>query len=82
MREYKTIRALNSGETIDFEGLKLRKAEGELLPGDLYIAERNTGPKLLTCQEVKVNENYVVPKDFPAYCFDIHECVKVEEEIT
>lgn len=50
-------------------------------PGDTYLAERNTGPKLLTCLSV-VNNNfgepsYIVPKEF-AYCYNAWHCVKVE----
>ena len=49
--------------------------EGPIQPGDTYLAERNTGPKLLTCLQVK--NNYVVPVEL-AYCYDVWECVKVE----
>lgn len=43
--------------------------------GDTYLAERNTGPHLLTCR--RVQNGYVVPEGF-AYCFDVWECVKVK----
>lgn len=49
--------------------------EGPIQPGDLYLAERNTGPKLLTCLQVK--DNYVVPVGID-YCYDVWECIKVE----
>jgi len=49
-------------------------------PGDLYLAERNTGPKLLMCEKVVNNyrgePSYIVPTEI-AYCFDAWECVKV-----
>ncbi len=48
MREYRTLNALRRGEVIDIEGIELKMDDGEIKPGDLYVAERNTGPKLLT----------------------------------
>lgn len=77
MREYKTIRTLNSGEVIDLDGLRLRKRSGDLGPGDLYVAERNADPVLLTCARVHP-EGIVFPTtvDYP---YDLHECVRVEE---
>jgi len=77
MREYKTLKALRRGEVVDFEGVGFRAVEGELAPGDTYIAERNTGPKLLTVKYVNDEEGYVVPVE-TAYVFDTWECVKVE----
>ena len=83
-RPYPTLRALRRGETIDFEGVPLVTDEGELLVGDTYIAERNTGPHLLTVQRFvmvppKYGEivDFVIPKE-SAYCFDGQECVKVK----
>lgn len=58
--------------------LGLTVVGGEINPGDLYLAERNTGPKLLTCSRVHV-KNWVVPTDPTAYCFDTWECWKVEK---
>lgn len=82
-REYATIRALAMAEIVDLDGIKLRKAEGRIQSGDLYVAERNTGPKLLTAKEVVMSEcgcciNYVIPTTTD-YCFDGGECVRVEE---
>jgi hypothetical protein len=48
----------------------------EIKPGDLYLAGRNTGPHLLTCNFVKTG--CVFPKE-SAYPYDIRECVKVVE---
>ena len=76
-REYKTLKALRAGETIDFEGVPVRMAEGNLQPGDTYIAERNTGPHLLTVKRIQMA--VVFPKE-QAYCFDHWECVKVTFE--
>lgn len=82
MREYKTLRALRDGEIISLDGLNLKMAEGEIGPGDLYIAERNTGPYLLTCKKIVQSdlEGWVLV--FPTtndYPYDIGECVKVCE---
>lgn len=47
--------------------------------GDLYIAQRNTGPHLLTCADVK--DGYVIPRELQAegaYCYDLNECVAVQ----
>lgn len=46
-------------------------------PGDTYLAERNTGPHLLTCHKVK--NNYIVPVEM-AYCYDVWECIKIVTE--
>lgn len=48
--------------------------ETEIVSGDLYIAKRNTGWKLLTCKEVK--NDIVFPVE-SAYPYNYHECVKV-----
>ena len=84
MRAYATLKKLLSGEVIDFEGIMLKRAEGEIKQGDLYIAERNTGPKLLTAREIVMAAcgccvSHIHPVDFPAYSFDGGECVKVCE---
>jgi len=50
-QEYKTIKLLRSGKVLNLNGLLLiADPNREIYPGDLYIAERNTGPKLLTCK--------------------------------
>ncbi len=43
-------------------------------PKDKYLAERNTGPYILTCK--KVQDGYIVPVE-EGYCYDLHECVKI-----
>lgn len=86
------LNRLRDGETVEFEGAKLRMIPGKengaaLEPGDSYIAERNSGPKLLTVSYV-VDHDYaqrfglkfsgwVVPTEV-MYSFDFHECVGVE----
>lgn len=79
MREYRTINALRRGEVIDLDGIKLKIDEEEIKPGDLYVAERNTGPKLLTARVVDTDAGCIHPVDSPVYSFDLHECVKVRE---
>lgn len=77
LRPYKTLTALENGEVVDLGGgLLVKKAEGELQPDDLYVAERNTGPHLLTCREVN-EELGCVYATTSAYPFDTNECVKV-----
>jgi hypothetical protein len=84
MREYCTIRALRRGEVVDLGGIKFKMdvdesgEEREIREGDLYIAERNTGPKLLTAAEVSKERNWIAPTTND-YLYDIWECVKVVE---
>lgn len=86
---YDTIRALRQGKTIQMEGLTFKMAtdasgaEEEIKPGDFYVAERNTGPYLLTAREIVGpgeakggHGGWVVPVE-NVYCFDTPECVKV-----
>jgi hypothetical protein len=91
MREYRTIKALRRGEEVEIGGIRFRMAidqngkEKEIKKGDLYIAERNTGPKLLEA------ENVVGPGEGPGgfggwikptstdYSYDTDECVAVIE---
>lgn len=88
MGDYRTIRALREGKTIELEGLRFIMArdekgeEAEIQPGDLYIAERNTGPKLLIAKEIVQPEDgslaYVIAAEI-AYPYDLRECVKIAE---
>ena len=77
MRDYATVRALLRGEVVDLGGLRFRKRDGEIEPGDLYIAERNAGPDLLTC--ARVHPDGIVFPTTVAYPYDLGECVRVEE---
>ena len=45
------------------------------MPGDLYLAQRNADPQLLTCREIK--DGYVCPTENFVYPFDIEDCRKV-----
>lgn len=62
--------------TILFEDVVVTVDEGEILPGQIYMARRNTGWKMLTCLRVNKDGGWVVPEEF-AYCFDIGECFRV-----
>lgn len=77
VRQYLTLKALVKGEIIEFEGLQLKKAEGDLVPGDIYIAERNGPPKLLTVGRINEDRGWVHPTTMD-YPFNLSECVKVE----
>ena len=54
--------------------LNIQISDEEIKPGDTYMAQRNTGPHLLTCR--KIVDGYIVPTE-NAYFFDLSECVKV-----
>lgn len=76
-REYKTLTALRHGEVVNLEGLLLKQDSGQINVGDLYIAERNTGPHLLTA--ARIDERGWICPTTEDYCFDVFECVKVCE---
>lgn len=83
MRRYRSIQALQRGEVIDIEGIKLKMDEGQIQVGDLYVGERNTGPQLLTAGKIVMLEDgsdidFIVPI-CDAYLYDGHECIKVCE---
>ncbi|OGZ99474.1 MAG: hypothetical protein A3A28_01875 [Candidatus Sungbacteria bacterium RIFCSPLOWO2_01_FULL_47_32] len=81
-REYRTISALASGEVVILDGISLKMDEGEIESGDLYVAERNTGPKLLTARAITRDNSFCGGIVFPTtldYAFDFCECVKVRE---
>jgi hypothetical protein len=42
--------------------------------GDMYLAGRNTGIKLLTAKEVDHDRSWIVPEEFPFYLYDTWEC--------
>ncbi len=74
MREYKTLKALHRGQVVDLGGVLVKMDKGEIQPGDLYVAERNTGPHLLTARAIG---DGCIHATTMAYSFDIWECVKV-----
>lgn len=81
MREYATLKKLRNGEDVDLGGICLVMDEGEIQPGDIYVAERNTGPHLLTAKEINRERGWIVPTTTNDYSFDIGECVKVREAV-
>jgi len=76
--DYSNRNALHNGETITVDGRSYRKIDGSIQKGDLYFAQRNQGPKILTARSINVEDSWVVPNE-PAYVYDLDECVKVEE---
>lgn len=80
---YDSINALKRGEAINYRGFFFKKAKGDLKAGDLFLAERNIGPLLLTAEKVVMAKcgcciDFVVPTT-SNYSYNGHECVKVEE---
>lgn len=74
---YKTANDLQKYLFKAAKELDLLPCRGQaLVPGDLYLAHRNSGPNLLTVKEVK--EGVVIPLEKSAYCYDIWECLKVK----
>lgn len=62
----------------DLHVVAYRNIRGDqLVPGDMYIARRNTGWHLAKCKYVH-EDGWVVP-DPPCsiYSYDCHECAKV-----
>lgn len=54
--------------------------DGPITPGDMYLAGRNTGMKLLTCESVDPKQ-WIVPTDSFAYSYNTWECKKVQEKV-
>jgi len=76
-RRYDSLRKLRAGEHVELEGIEFRHVPGEIEPGDWYVGERNAGPKLSTCSEIKLGCVYGTPP-WSIYPFYIGECVHVE----
>lgn len=54
-------------------------AEGKNIgPGDVYLAKRNTGWKLLECKEHNQETGVVFPSSMD-YAYDSWECLKIIE---
>lgn len=66
--------ALEKGE---IEGVPFRLLEGDIEPGDTYIAERNVGLRLLTCASNNREGGWINPVEM-AYPYDTGECIKIE----
>jgi hypothetical protein len=90
-----TLKKLRDGGVVDLCGIFFEMDEGPIQEGDLYIAERNTGPQLLTAKKVVMCECagcetscldscYTNLPDYiiptcAAYPYCYEECVKVKE---
>jgi hypothetical protein len=70
-------------ETGEIEGVRFKVlGPGKTIePGDTYIAERNTGLKLLTCRENVRDQGFIVATEW-AYAYDTGECIKIELDIS
>lgn len=81
MREYESLKELRGGNTLILEGMQVIMLPGEIEVGDWYVAERNTGPHLLTAREIVKNDSmlggWIHPNEI-AYSFDLSECVRVK----
>jgi hypothetical protein len=77
MHRIPEIQAILDGQTIEFDGFQVTKADGPIEPGDTYLAGRNMGPKLLTARLVDTELGCIYPNE-RVYPYDLHECVKVE----
>ena len=71
MHKWNRERLIEYAKSLGFDVL-----DGVPQPGESYIAGRNTEPVLLTCESVH-ERGWVQPKEFPAYPYDLHECVRV-----
>jgi len=79
-RLYATINALLVGRAVTIDGVSyIKDGNGQVHDGDIYIAERNTGPEVLVAEKVCTLEgqHWVRPVSM-AYSYDYHECVKVK----
>lgn len=76
--QYDCRNALLRGEIVEINGKSYRRIDGDIENGDLYFAERNTGPKILTARNVNRDQSWIVPNE-PGYVYDIHECIRIEE---
>ena len=71
---------LRKGGTVEVNGQKyVIEGDGVVSePGDIYIAERNRGPRLLTARVIDSRE-WIVPVEDREYCYDTWECCKVRK---
>lgn len=67
--------------TIELEVSDKTAAMKPLVPGDLYIAKRNTGFHLMHCKQMSPDGSFVTPEMTPKgrlpYSYNSHECRKV-----
>ncbi len=71
------IRTIDQSWLLPFEGVDLLLAPGEAIEaGDLYLAKRNMGWKLLTCKQHNREDGYILAVE-PSYPYDTLDCWKV-----
>lgn len=63
--------------TMTVEGVPFKLVPGDIETGDTYIAQRNTGLKLLTCRDNNREGGWINPVE-NAYSYDTGECIKIE----
>ena len=73
---HEVLQRLRDGEVVEVGGIRFQQDQGDIGPGDLYLAGRDTGLHLLTCREVGTG---CIHATTWAYSFDLWECVKVKE---
>ena len=74
MKPWQTYRdmLLESAAELGFE-----ISEDPIQAGDTYLAQRNMGPKLLTCKKVDTENGWVVSTEELEYPYNISNCVKI-----
>lgn len=66
---------INKNEIL-FEGVLIKvDPNSQIEVGDLYLAKRNVGWKLLTCKD-NSNPSFIIPVE-NAYYYSRHECYKI-----
>jgi hypothetical protein len=60
--------------------LGLEVSDDPIQVGDTYLAERNTGPHLLTCKSVN-DRGWIAATDTMVYPYDLRDCIKVIGEV-
>ncbi len=77
MRTHPSLRkTFHVGDSMTIDGVKVTRIDGDFQPGDLYVAQRNTGPHLLTVNYIDPS-GWIAPVEWNQYCYDLHECVRV-----
>lgn len=68
---------LQNTNIVNIEGVNIEFSdEPPTQKGDIYVAERNVGPKLLTVRSIDKINGIVHPQEM-AYSYDIRECRKI-----
>lgn len=67
-------------EAQEFEGVSFTVLDKELEPGDSYLAQRNTGVKLLTVKKNVKDLAFIVPVEM-SYSYDTGECIPIQLNI-